>query len=421
MARKARRRTWGTGSVTQSGTRWAVRWREGGRRHCKTFSTKETAEEVLATITRDVERGASGLHRDRSNAPNLDALAKEWLARRQKTNRSARNDVSRWHTHLARVFGKMQPHEVNAANLRRFIEAKLAERRFIKGKPAEGFSPTTVGHCIRLLSSLFTDLRENDYIDTNPVATLTRAARKLFRSTWDVGKTPYLQRQEDIEALYRALPEPHCVIFAVGVMAGLRVGEILGLDWRDIDLEARRIRVHQQAQNGRLTCVKDDESRLAPISTSLAPVLTAWRLATGGRGLLFTPACPTRGGRPDIGAAPTFIRPHTVHKALAKALKDCGLPKMTLYNATRHSFASQWVMNGGSLELLAKILGHSSTAVTSHYAHLAPDFFGAKAHDMVTADLSKPTGAVVSLRGVGRPVGQSVGEVAASDAEAQLA
>lgn len=167
--------------------------------------------------------------------------------------------------------------------------------------------------------------------------------------------------------------------------------------------------------------MKDDESRLVPISTSLAPVLTQWRLATGGQGQLFKPACPTRGGRPDIGTAPAFIRPHTVHKALAKALTKCGLPSMTLYQCTRHSFASQWVMNGGSLELLAKILGHSSTAVTSHYAHLAPDFFGAKAHDMVVADLSKPAGTVLSLRGVGGPVGQSVGVVAALDAAAQLA
>ena len=49
---------------------------------------------------------------------------------------------------------------------------------------------------------------------------------------------------------------------------------------------------------------------------------------------------------------------------------------MTLYQCTRHTFASQWVMNGGSMEELAKILGHSSTSTTQHYAHLAPDFFG---------------------------------------------
>jgi integrase len=390
MARKRKKRTWGSGSIMASGERWVVRWRSGGQRHSESFPTKEAAETQLARLALDKATG-SPLQRDRSDDPTLATLSADWLARRMKTNRSARNDVGRW-KHLAPFFGKLRPHEVNAANLRRFVEAKLAA----------GLSPTTVGHCVRLISSLFTDLREQGFIEVNPVSTLTRATRRLYRSVHDVASTPFLNRQEDVERLFRALPEPHCVIFAVGAMAGLRVGEILGLDWKDVDLDARRMRIHQQAQGGRLTCVKDDEARLAPISTSLAPVLAQWRLATGGQGLLFKPAFPKRGGRPDIGTMPGFIRPHTVHKALAKALKACGLPAMTLYQCTRHTYASHWVMNGGSLELLAKILGHSSTSITQHYAHLAPDFFGAKAYDMVTADLSKPTGVVVPLRGAGQ-------------------
>ncbi len=385
--RKRSRRVWGSGSVWQRDGRWFIQWREAGKRRSKSFPSEDVARRVLAHIIDDVAAGKVGLPVAPRDVPDLDTLAKDWLRRREQTNRSARNDVSRW-KHVSPTFGHMKPAEVNAANLRRFIEMKLAA----------GLSPTTVGHCIRLASSLFTDLREQGYVETNPVATLTRATRKLYKSTYDVGKTPYLARVEDIERLYRALPEPHSVIFAVGCMAGLRVGELLGLHWEDVDLEARRIRVHQQAQRGRLTCVKDDESRLVPISTSLAPVLTRWKLATGGKGLMFTPACPTRGGRPDIGSAPTFVRPHTVHAALRKALKECGLPAMTLYQVTRHTMASQWVMNGGSLELLAKVLGHSSTSVTAHYAHLQKDYFGPRAYDLVTADLASPAGTVVPLR-----------------------
>jgi hypothetical protein len=115
------------------------------------------------------------------------------------------------------------------------------------------------------------------------------------------------------------------------------------------------------------------------------------------------------GGRPDIGSSAQFVRPHTVHKALAKALAACELPKMTLYQCTRHTFASQWVMNGGSLEMLAKIMGHSSTSTTQHYAHLAPHFFGAKAFDMVAVDLTRPTGNVVDLARSAGPHGQRMG------------
>jgi hypothetical protein len=66
-------------------------------------------------------------------------------------------------------------------------------------------------------------------------------------------------------------------------------------------------------------------------------------------------------------------------------------------------------MNGGSMEMLAKIMGHSSTSTTQHYAHLAPDFFAAKAFDMVSVDLSKPAAVVLSLRDVPGTLGQRMG------------
>jgi len=171
MPRKARRRTWGTGSLFEREGRWWIRWRENGRRKSKSFASEELAKEVLAKIVRDVAAGDAGLRPNYSEVPALDTLAKDWLARRMKTNRAARTDVGRW-KHLSRIFGKMRPYEVNAANLRRFIEKKLAE----------GLAPTTVGHCIRLISSLFTDLREQGHVEANPVATLTRATRRLYRS-----------------------------------------------------------------------------------------------------------------------------------------------------------------------------------------------------------------------------------------------
>jgi integrase len=142
----------------------------------------------------------------------------------------------------------------------------------------------------------------------------------------------------------------------------------------------------------------------------------------GGEGLLFKPAIPERGGRPDLGIEATFIRPHTLHKHLRKALTACGLPKITWYHATRHTFASQWVLAGNSIEMLSKVMGRSSVVVTERYAHLRPDLFGDKALDAITVDLSQPTATVVSL-----PVSQggtNYSKTAPShpvDAEAQIA
>ena len=60
---------------------------------------------------------------------------------------------------------------------------------------------------------------------------------------------------------------------------------------------------------------------------------------------------------------------------LRKALETCGLAEMTWYEATKHTFASHWLMNGNSIEKLASILGHSDAEVTRRYGHLRTDLF----------------------------------------------
>jgi len=49
------------------------------------------------------------------------------------------------------------------------------------------------------------------------------------------------------------------------------------------------------------------------------------------------------------------------------------LPKGQLTHILRHTFSSHFVMNGGNILALQKILGHHSLAMTIRYAHLSPD------------------------------------------------
>jgi integrase len=385
--RKPKRRTWGTGSLTERDGRWWIRWRENGRRRSKSFASKETAEAALAKNIRDAEGDSEGLRRDYRQAPILNELAKPWLERRAKTHRDARACRCRWKLHLGPAFGRLRPHQIDAGKLRAFIEQKLTE----------GQSPTSVGHFVRHMSTFYADLIEQGHAPSNPVASLPRSTRRLYRSIYDTASTPFLETPEAIRRVFLAMPEPYNIMFAVGALAGLRTGEVLGLNWRDIDLEGRKIHVRQQMQEGRLCGLKDDEPRIVPLQNSLAPILTAWRLKSGGEGLIFKPADRHGGGRPDLGTAPTFVRPHTPHKYLRKALAACGLPNITWYCATRHTFASQWVLAGNPIESLSKVMGHSSVVVTERYAHLKPDLFSEKVFDAVSVDLSQPKGNVVSL------------------------
>ncbi len=64
---------------------------------------------------------------------------------------------------------------------------------------------------------------------------------------------------------------------------------------------------------------------------------------------------------------PTFKSP------LETALKHAGLPKIKFHDL-RHTFATNFVMKGGSILSLKEILGHSDLKMTMRYAHLAPDY-----------------------------------------------
>jgi integrase len=304
------------------------------------------------------------------------------------THRAWKDDRCRWNVHLAPFFGGCRPADVDAAMVRRYVEGKLAEGKL---------TTSTIGRTIAVFSTFLTDVVEQGQVVANPLASLPRSLRKLYRSQHDTTATPFLERAEDVRRVFLALPSPYNTMFAVGALVGLRTGEVLGLDWNNVDLANRRLHVRQQVHDGRLGPLKDDESRVAPISSSLAPILAAWKLKTGGEGLLFKPANKGAGGRPELGRPPSYVRAHTLHKRLRKALKDCGLPNLTWYQCTRHTFASLFVLGGGSVEVLSKIMGHADISTTQRYAHLRPDLFRESVFEVVKVDLAQPAGAVVSL------------------------
>jgi len=362
-----------------------VRWRENGVRRCSpSYETRELAEKVRAKIVADIQAGRAGLPADPSASPTLGALGEEVIKRRKATHRAWADDRGRWDNHLEPFFGKTAANKVDAAQVRAFIEKKLGE-----------LNPATIGHCVKLLSSIYTDLIERTVVTgvtSNPVRSLHRATRKLYKPTHDPKNTPFIESVAKIDEVRSALPETISVMFAVGVYAGLRPGEIKGLHWEDVDLENRRMKIWRQVVRGSMGPLKDDETRVVPILNKLKPILDQWHDKTGGAGQLFRPL-KKGGGR--VGRPSSFVREHTLLRHLKDAREGCKLPVVTWYQATRHTFASQWVLSDGSIEKLASILGHSSTWVTERYAHLRPDLF--KPRDLAMFDNEPKLAAVTPL------------------------
>jgi len=205
-----------------------------------------------------------------------------------------------------------------------------------------------------------------------------------MRPTHDPRTTPFIEKLDDVRRIYLELPEPLNVAYAIGALAGLRTGEVFALKWEHVDLARRRIHVRESVAGP----LKDKDSRVVPILDSLLPILGEWKLRTGGSGRVV----------PSLRCDGETINKHTPGKYLRMTLNKLRLvrPGLGWYEATRHTFASQWVLSGGSIEKLKEVLGHYSVIVTERYAHLRTDLFPTADLGLIALDLGP--GNVVELR-----------------------
>ena len=188
--------------------------------------------------------------------PALSTLADDWLKRRERTHRAWRDDCNRWRKHLAPALGRLRPSEVDqAADSCRLVETKLAE----------GLSSTSCKHLVRLLSTFFSDLCEQGHAGANPARGLPRQTRRLIRDAHDPKQTPFIEKQQDIARIYEKLAQPFATIFIAGALMGCRPGELIAIEWSDVDLGGRRILVQRQVRHGKVGPTKSGKPRLVPI------------------------------------------------------------------------------------------------------------------------------------------------------------
>lgn len=326
-----------------------VQWTENGQRRTKTVDLAE-AQAFLARANAGLE---SPQEKKASNL--LSELAATWLDSRRDMA-SNYDERSRWKLHLAPALGHLTPDEVTVAVLKRLI-VDLRDKGLSKG---------TVGLQIALVSSFFGDLVEDGLAAVNPAKMLSRKTRRNeLTSEQDWKTTPFIRTAWDITRIHDRLNAYDgwtALAFGIGALAGLRTGEVRALRWEDIDLGTRLIHVRQQtARHGTgFRKLKDGESRFVPISDSLY-----WFLRNK------MPHFPQEGLVCSFDGK-IVISDHRLGQMLALVLAELELPAMRWYEATRHTFASQWVINGGNLETLREMMGHSSVQVTERYAHLIP-------------------------------------------------
>jgi integrase len=217
-------------------------------------------------------------------------------------------------------------------------------------------APGTVRNVLSALGAMFTWARKRGLVQVNPCRDVEKPAAEF--------SLDFLTRAEVerlLTAAAAASPLQHVAV-ALALYTGLRKGELFGLRWQDIDLGTRRLTVARSFN----TTPKNGKARHLRLPAMLIPILQDWQThcPASSAGLVL-----------PFGRAASRMPSPDAMCGLPKLLRTAGIRCLSRpWHALRHTFASHYMMNGGSVFSLSKILGHADLRITTHYAHLAPDY-----------------------------------------------
>lgn len=277
----------------------------------------------------------------------FDELMLIYLQTASVHKRSHRRDLDAAR-HLQAHFSGRELGELRAQDVRAYIERRRGQATCRKG-------PVTVATINRELCLLSAAInyarREWEWEIPNPVA-----GRKLREPE---GRVRWISRAE-AEALLRAAEgeeqAPHLADFIrLALHTGCRKQELLGLEWRRVDLQAGLL--HLEGQH-----TKAGKRRSVPLNQVAREAFL--------RRLKYRAAhCP---GSPWVFAHPDGSRIQDVKKAFGTACRRAGIADFRIHDL-RHTCAAWLVSAGVPLASVRDLLGHSTVKMTERYAHLAPE------------------------------------------------
>jgi integrase len=305
------------------------------------------------------------VRRDRQGVPTPSRSAKlsewlpYWLEEYIKPHRK-RTTYVKYEMHvrlyLVPLLGNRRLESLTTANVRQMLSAVTAQASAATAKEAH-----------RVLRTALTAACREELINRN-VVQLVPAPRVEPRELhpWTLDETLTFLEAARTDPLYPA--------FVLAVALGLRRGEILGLQWRDVDLDRRTLTVRTTLNRGGkelyLDTTKNRRARVIPIPLMCVAPLRwqrlrqAHRRATAGADWhqsdhVFT----TRSGLP--------IEPRNLYRSFLRIAESAALPQVRLHD-TRHGCASLLFAAGVAPRTVMEILGHSQIAVTMNvYTHVS--------------------------------------------------
>jgi integrase len=280
----------------------------------------------------------------------IEAYWKPYLERRRVKPSTLQGYESLLKRHVTPVLGGWHLKDIGPMHIEQLVQSK------------SGLSAKSRRNLVGLLQGICSLAEDNDLIEKSPVRDRHKPiVQKREKPIWN---------PDQVRMIIESVPKHLRALFVCAALTGARLGEILGLQWKHIDFDYRKLRIEQSLWRGRLVTPKTQGSfRTVLFGEVLAVALTNHRQNSqhiGPEDFVFS--------KPDGSTLdPDVLR----RDALYPALDRLGIPRSLRsagFHTFRHSVGSFINAQTGNLKLAQKILGHSNLSTTADiYTHTSQE------------------------------------------------
>jgi integrase len=311
-----------------------------------------------------------------------------FLETREETTRTFEELMARYLTEHAARQSQPRHYRGYAKSLTAFFGgrtlAEITPKLIVEYKNrryAAGLKPASINRELASLKKAFNlAVREWEWCRENPVSRVSMERENNQRDRW-------LSVEEETRLLRACAPWLHDLV-TFALHTGMRMGEIVELAWRGVDVTRRTVMVFRS---------KNGERRTIPVNETVLHVIK--QKATGRHVSVMTQA-DLSGDFVFPSKTGTALESGHLRRAFRLALGKAKIEDFHFHDL-RHTFATRLVQAGVDLYKVQRLLGHKSPIMTQRYAHHYPESLrdGVEVLDRIT-----PVSHFITVGSVGREV-----------------
>lgn len=264
----------------------------------------------------------------------------------------------RWY--LRPKLGSIPLNKLTVSDIQQMCTWMMTEARIDQKNGNGGLSDSQVRNCYSLCERILEKAVSVNLIARNP-------AKGCKLPPIRRNEMKILSREDMQKVLIQAKEENYYELFLLEFATGLRLGELMALQWDDVNLTTGELRINKQANLAGSKLVISEPKTKAAVRTLILPpsvrkVLAEYKTMVNSKWLFPSPK------KEDLP-----IRPSVVSFRLRKILNHAGCEPVRFHDL-RHTFATNALAHGMDIKTLSTILGHVSSATTLNtYSHVTDE------------------------------------------------